>query len=157
MTLSEIEHAPFRHQVSIRVQASAEAIFSELAEPARWLNWFPLMHKCAWSSQETAAVGAEREVALYVLGRFRERMVAWDPNARLAFTMIGSTSPLASQMAEDHQLVSLPGGITRFDYAAALVLTPAGRVAAPVLRRVLSALVTRACRNVERVLAPGTV
>lgn len=152
MNLSDFDSGPFRHQLSVRIDASREAVFAELADPARWLTWFPLMHEAAWVTPQVAMVGAEREVALYVFGRFRERMIAWEPNLRFAFTMTASTSPLASQMAEDNRLTSNADGTTQLDYTVAFTPTAIGKLAFPALRLVMTALVLRACRNLERSL-----
>ena len=151
MTLSDIDTAPFQLRLSQELSVSPEAVFAELADPQRWIAWFPLMHQARWVSSLTHAVGAEREVSLYALGRFHERMLAWEPGGRLTFTMLASTSPLASQMTEDHRLTRTPGGCTRFDYCAAIVPTALGKLAAPALRLTLQQLVTRAGKNLERV------
>lgn len=151
MTLSDIESAPFQLRLTHELSLSPEAVFAELADPQRWTQWFPLMHRARWVSSNTHAVGAEREVSLYALGRFHERMLAWEPGVRLAFTMLASTSPLTAQMTEDHRLTRTPSGGTRFDYCAAAVPTALGRAVDTALRFTLKQLVTRAGRNMERV------
>jgi uncharacterized protein YndB with AHSA1/START domain len=153
MTLADIDNAPFRIQFSLRLQAAPEAIFAEWADPARWLSWFPLMTEAAWVSPAIGTIGAEREVALRGFGRFRERMLAWEPAARLTFTMVASTSPLAIQMSEDHRLTRNADGTTQLEYTAALVPSVLGRLLAPGTRLVLSGLVRRASKNLERTLA----
>jgi uncharacterized protein YndB with AHSA1/START domain len=151
MTLSDIETAPFQVRLTQELSISPELVFAELADPQRWTQWFPLMRQARWVSNTTQAVGAEREVTLLALGRFHERMLAWEPGVRLTFTMLASTSPLASQMTEDHRLTRTATGGTRFDYCAALVPTALGKLASGGLRFMLQQLVTRAGKNLERV------
>jgi uncharacterized protein YndB with AHSA1/START domain len=151
LSLSDLDHAPLQLRLSQELSLSPEAVFAELADPARWTEWFPLMHEARWVSDTVATEGAEREVALYGLGRFRERMLVWEPGARLCFTMLAGTSPLTARMAEDHRLTRTPSGGTRFDYCAAVTPTALGGVLAGGLRVIMSQLVRRAITNLQRV------
>jgi hypothetical protein len=151
MTLADFATAPFRVEQSIVLPGTPDQLFTELAEPGRWIGWFPLMHRAEWTSPATAQVGAERVVALRVFGRFHERMIAWEPGKRFAFTMTASTSPLASRMAEDWRLVRDTGG-TRLEWTVAATTTTLGRAGSPVLRRVLTGLFRRGGENLRRVL-----
>jgi hypothetical protein len=151
MSLAELDSAPFRMVLSDVRPGSPAAVFAELAEPERWLGWFPLMTKAGWSSSQTACVGAERKVALRLLGRFEERFLAWEPGKRFAFTMIASTSPLARQMAEDYRLTREAGG-TRLEWTIGAVPTTIGRVGTPALRLVSKRLFSGLIGNLSRVL-----
>ncbi len=151
MTLDDLDHAPFRMVQSTVLPGSPDAVFAELADPARWLGWFPLMRHAAWTSTVTSCVGAERAVALRLLGRFEERFIAWEPGKRYAFTMTGTTSPLAKQMAEDWRITRETGG-TRLEWIVGAVPTTLGRAATPVLRSVTRRLFRQGTSNLGRVL-----
>jgi hypothetical protein len=81
-------------------------------------------------------VGAEREVGVRLFGRFRETMLAWEPDRRVAFTMTSTTSPLVAQMAEDFQITSELGGV-RLDWTVVATPTGLGRLVTPALRAIL--------------------
>jgi hypothetical protein len=139
MTLAEIEAAPFRVQETARFDASPAALFAQLADPATWPGWFPTMVRAAWITPQTSGVGAEREVALRVFGKYREKMIAWEPGERFAFTMTGSTSPLVRRMGEDWRLTRDGNGV-RLDWIVGGYPTTLGKVGAPALRLVLRRL-----------------
>jgi hypothetical protein len=151
MSLAEIETAPFRVSMSARFDASPDAVFAQLADPRLWLEWFPLMYRAEWTSQKTGAVGAEREVALRVFGKYRERFLAWEPGERFAFTMTGSTSPLVARMAEDWRIAREHGGV-RLEWTVGGYPTTIGRVATPALRIVLSRLFSGGGARLEKLL-----
>ncbi|MEO8700917.1 MAG: SRPBCC family protein, partial [Kofleriaceae bacterium] len=126
-------------------------VFAELADPVRWLDWFPLMRRAEWTSREKSAVGAERQVGLRVFGEFRERMIAWEPGKRFAFTMTASTSPLTARMAEDWRL-SREGSTTRLDWIVGAFPTTIGKLGAPALRFTLTRMFRQGGSNLRRLL-----
>lgn len=154
-TLADFAAAPFRVVLSRELPATPDAVFAVLAEPAAWLAWFPLMHRAAWCAGSPAGgIGAEREVALRALGRYRERMIAWQPGERFAFTMTATSSPLVARMAEDWQLAPADGGAaTRLTWTVAATPSALGRAATPILRQVLAGLFRRGGAKLGRQLA----
>lgn len=151
MTLAELDSAPFRVDMSTTLPGSPEALFEQLADPTRWVDWFPLMHRARWTSATTGAVGSERQVDVRVFGGFAERIIAWEPGARFAFTMTASSSPLVSRMAEDWRITREGKGV-RLDWTVAAHPTMIGRPATPILRAVLSRMFQRGGSNLARLL-----
>lgn len=151
MTLAEIETAPFRVRRAARFDATPDALFAQLVDPETWTRWFPLMHRAAWITPNTGGVGAEREVALRVFGAYRERMLAWEPGERFAFTMTGSTSPLVRRMAEDWR-ISRAGSGVHLEWTVGAYPTTLGKVGAPALRAVLSRLFAGGGAKLEKLL-----
>ncbi len=146
--LDYLDRAPMRVQLSATVAAPPATVFAAFADPADWTRWWPMMHRAAWTKGQ-GGVGSERQVALRLFGKFEERFIAWEPGARFAFTMIGSTSPMATQMAEDYRLTAVDGG-TRIDWTMAATPTGLGRAMRPALTRVLGRMGRQAFRRLGR-------
>jgi len=149
LALAEFDSAPFRFTASGRIAGSARAVFAELGDPAKF---FPMMTRSAWTTAETGGVGAEREVTLRVLGRFHERMLVWEPDRRLAFAMIGTTSPLVDQLGEDFRITPDGDGV-RLDWTVAGRPRGVGRVASPAVRLMLRGLFAVYRANLEKLVA----
>lgn len=152
MQLSDLDVAPFRVEQRAILPGSPERVFAELAEPAAWVAWFPLMREARWTSEVTAAPGATRQVRLRLLGRFDERFLAWEPGRRFAFTMTGSTSPLARRMAEDWRLAPA-GADTELTWIIGGHPSTLGRAASSVVRLTTRRMFRGGVANLERRLA----
>ena len=149
--LDFFERAPMRVTVTATVPAAPATVFSAFADPGDWTRWWPMMHRAAWT-KGAGGVGSERVVALRLFGRFEERFIAWEPGARFAFTMIASTSPMATQLAEDYRLIAVDGG-TRIDWTMAAAPSGLGRAVRPALTRVMGRMGRQAFRRLGRHLA----
>jgi len=146
LALADFDSQPLSVSGTALLDADPLSVFAELADPSLW---FPLTRRSVWKTAATSGVGAEREVDHRLLGSARERMLAWEPGVRVAFTMIAVTSPFVSQVAEDWQLAR-DGIYTRFDWRLVATPTLAGRAAAPALRGLLRGLYLRGARNLQK-------
>jgi hypothetical protein len=146
LALDDYSEQPFRFTATAKLDADPIAVFAELGDMSLW---FPLMRRSVWKTAATSGVGAEREVDVRTFGKFRERMLAWDPGERIAFTMIGTTSPLVERMAEDWR-VSRDDIYTRLDWTVVAKPTLLGRVATPALRAALRMIFIRGCGNLQK-------
>lgn len=151
LALTDFESQPVRISGSARLDADPLSVFAELSDPSLW---FPLMSRSVWKTGATSGVDAEREIRHRLLGIARERMLAWDTGARVAFTMTQVSSPFIDQMGEEW-LLGRDGIYTRLDWK--IVATPSrlGWAAMPVMRRLLKSLFARACTNIQK--RAGTV
>jgi hypothetical protein len=146
LALDDFEQQPFRFTATAKLDADPLAVFAELSDMSLW---FPLMRRSVWKTGATSGVGAEREVDIRTFGKFRERMLAWDVGARIAFTMIGTTSPLVDAMAEDWR-VSREDIYTRLDWTVVARPSRIGRTITPALRAILRLMFMRAAGNVQK-------
>ena len=135
--LAFFDHASVRIQQRVVVPADPTRVFAALADPSGWTRWFPGMYEAAWTSAGVAGLGAERLVKLRLYGHFVERMIAWEPGRRFAFTMVGTTSPMARALAEDYRLTGNPDGTTTLDWCMATEPTMLGRIAMPAMKPIM--------------------
>ena len=146
MTLADAAAAPFRFTAALLFDADIHAVSEELRDPSQW---FPLMRRSVWHTGATSGVGAERIVEITGFGRFHERMLVWEQDSRVAFTMIGTTSPLAARILEDYRLTRVDGK-TRLDWVFAAYPTALGRVLTPLTRATLRMMAAGIQRNLGR-------
>jgi hypothetical protein len=146
LALEDFEVQPFRFTATTKLDADPLAVFAELGDPSLW---FPMMRRSVWKTGATSGVDAEREVDVLGFGKFRERMLAWEPGARVAFTMIGTTSPLMEVMGEDWR-VSREDIFTRLDWIVVAKPTLLGRAATLPLRGILRVMFMRSCGNLQK-------
>lgn len=146
LALEEFSEQPFQFTATAKLDADPLSVFAELSDPSLW---FPLMRRSVWKTAATSGIDAEREVEIRTFGRFRERMLAWDVRERVAFTMIGTTSPLVDRMGEVWQL-SREDIYTRIDWVVVAQPTRIGRLATPALRAILRVMFMRAAGNIQK-------
>jgi hypothetical protein len=146
LSLDDFAQQPFYFTATAKLDADPLAVFAELSDMSLW---FPLMRRSVWKTGATSGVGAEREVDVRTFGKFRERMLAWDKGERVAFTMIGTTSPLVDAMAEDW-ILSRDDIYTRLDWIVVAKPSRIGRAITPALRAILRMMFMRAAGNLQK-------
>ena len=146
MELADVAAAPVKVSGTAWLDAEPHAVFAELADPSLW---FPLMRRSVWHTGATGGVGAERDIVNPVLGAFRERMIAWDPGQRVAFTMLATSSPFIARALEDWRLSPERGG-TRAEWIVAAHPTKLGRVAMPAIKATTQLMFRRGIRTLAR-------
>lgn len=143
--------APFRVFETLHLRASPDRVFAAFADAQMWTRWWPLMHDARWT-KGSGGLGDERLVSLRLLGRFAERFIAWQPGARFAFAMIGTTSLLVTRMGEDYRL-SAEGSGTRLEWTMAAQPSALGRVSTPMIRLITRRMIRRGIPALDRLLS----
>jgi len=146
LALNDFDAQPFRVSGTAELDADPLAIFAELSDPSLW---FPLMARSVWKTAATSGVGAEREIRHRLLGRARERMLAWDSGERVAFTLSEVSSPFIDQAGEEW-LLERTGLYTRVHWLFVATPSRIGRPMTPMLRTMMRVLFTRACTNIQK-------
>lgn len=146
LALDDFEAQPFRVSGTAELDADPLAIFAELSDPSLW---FPLMARSVWKTAATSGVGAEREIRHRLLGRARERMLAWDTGERVAFTFKEVTSPFIDKAGEEW-LLKRDGIYTRVHWLFVATPSRIGRPMTPILRNMMRVMFTRACTNIQK-------
>ncbi|MEO8841559.1 MAG: SRPBCC family protein [Kofleriaceae bacterium] len=144
ISLEELATARYRYSSMLR--ATPDAVFAELGDPSLWSA---MLYHSVWKTGATSGVGAEREVSVHGFGTFRERMLAWVPGERIAFTMIGTTSPLVARMAEDLIIEPLEDGV-RYHWNVVVTPTLLGRLIQPAIGAILKGLFVRSANNLAK-------
>ena len=146
LALDDFEDQPFRVSGMAELDADPLSIFAELSDPSLW---FPLMARSVWKTAATSGVGAEREIRHRLLGRAREKMLAWDVGERVAFTFTGATSPFIASAGEEW-LMKRDGIYTRLHWLFVARPSTIGRPLTPLLRNMMRVMFSRACTNIQR-------
>jgi len=150
--LEWIARAPQTVNVCASFSAPPGRVFAAFADAATWPRWFPMMRSASYRAPSGGGLGAERDVVLRGLGRFRERFIGWDDPTRFAFTAIATTSPMLARFGEDYRLTA-DGSGTRFDWTMGAELRGAARLGAPVLRLLMARTLAQAAKRLEQRLS----
>jgi len=144
-SLSFIECAPSVHRVEAVIAAPPPAVFAALAEPRGWQHWFPNVREARYTSPPPYGVGTIREADVGGT-RWVEEMIAWDADARWAWTVTGASVPFAHAQVESFELSPADGG-TRVQWTVALEPRMLARLGGPLMSRTMRRLWLRAAQN----------
>jgi hypothetical protein len=137
--------APIVHVVEAAVAAPRPAVFAALAEPRGWPQWFPNVRAACYTSPPPYGVGTIREAnvggTMWV-----EEMIAWEADARWAWTVIRASLPFARAQVESFELRDAAGG-TGVRWTVGLEPRLLARLGAPLMGRAMQGLFRRAMDN----------
>ena len=155
--MAERDVGNLRAQASVVVRATADEVFTALADTPTWPTW-QAVDDARWVSEPPYCVGSRRTVGLPGRVTFLEEFIAWEPAVRMAFTLIGMDGPGARLLrggVEVMDLEALDDDRTRLTYTLRIDLaipTPVARfLVAPGANRTLD----RALRTLAAQLNSG--
>ena len=144
-SLDFVPRASAVHVAEADVAATRPAVFAAFADPRSWPRWFPGVQEACYATPPPHGVGTIREA--HVRGtRWVEEMIAWDQDARLAWTVLRASVPLARAQVESFELTDAGAG-TRVRWTLALDPRLVARLGAPFTARTISRLLRRAADN----------
>lgn len=136
--------SPFQLVNEAVVYAPPERVF-DLFAGERIDEWLAELRSVEWTSAAPHGVGSTRTLVMRDLAA-KERFLAWDRGARIAFAIEALTLPFARRMLEDMQLERLGPRHTHVRYTVHYEPTVATRLLHPVVRRALKPAFGRALR-----------
>jgi hypothetical protein len=150
--LSIVADAEERIAACAIVRASPMKVFAALADASTWPAWFADMTSTEWTTAEHGGVGSVR-IARLKFGSFEERMFAWDPGVRFAFSIDGASVPLVRRAAEDWRLYPMDGGTaTRIEWTLLADPSLVARVLKPLLRPLFRRMFLKSARGLDQML-----
>ena len=138
------------------VAAPRGAVFACISgDPAGWGDWFPgFSHNGRWETPAPHGVGSVRLVDAY-RSAYRETILAWDPDARWAFRVDTTTSPLFDAFAEDYRVTDAGTG-TLLSWTAAFRPARSMRLAMPLAPATFRLMGRRMAKGLARVALSPT-
>jgi carbon monoxide dehydrogenase subunit G len=149
--LGFIEDAGKTYVMECEVAATRREVWELIVDPSTWVDWFPGGEAASYGdSPEPYGVGTRRRAR--VGGHdYDEVIVAWEPEARWAYTIARATVPIATAQLECTELEDTEAG-TRVRWILAADRRLLMWLLAPFLQRQLQHLWSRAMRNLEATL-----
>jgi len=145
--------APVVQAAVAEVAAPRASVFTVLADPRTWPAWFPGVRSATYASPPPYGVGTIREAHVGST-HWVEEIIAWDHDARWAYTVVRSTVPFARAQVESFELTDSARG-TRVRWTLALEPRLLARLGAPFAPRVITHLFDRAMKNLDAYLRDG--
>jgi carbon monoxide dehydrogenase subunit G len=152
--LSFLERAPVVVACEAEVEASCAAVFDAFADPTTWSSWFPGVREASYPSGPPHGVGTVR--AAHVGGtQWIEELIAWDTEARFAYTVTRATVPIARAQVESFDFERAAAG-TRVRWTLACEPRLLMRLGAPLAPRVVRLVFQHAMANLSAHLSSAT-
>ncbi|HVN86783.1 MAG TPA: SRPBCC family protein [Candidatus Binatia bacterium] len=145
--LDFISTAPVVHTNGIEIAVPLAGVFSALTNPATWSEWFPSVRWASYPSAPPHGVGTIREAHVGST-RWVEQIIAWDVDARWAYTVLRSSVPFAHAQVESFELTDQVGR-THIRWTLALEPRLLARLGAPFAPRAITRVFQRAMANLE--------
>jgi hypothetical protein len=136
--LGFIKTSPHKFENEAVIDASPDRVFSCLTGEGQ-ADWFKDFVGMQWLSPEPHGVGASRVVTLKTL-RVTERVLAFEPGKRFAFTVDRITLPLVRGMLEDMQIEPISEKKTRVIWTAHYEPSMAMRLVHPIARSIFGGM-----------------
>lgn len=121
-----IADAPNQIERTVTIDASADAIWSVLANNERWPEWFPGFRSCGFTSEAPHGKGSVRSVHQDQF-KVSELITAWEPGERWAMTVLSLNAPVLTSMAEEVRLSEVEGQ-TKLEFRIGIELSRIGRL-----------------------------
>jgi hypothetical protein len=151
--LTFVDRAPVVHSAEAALAVPLPMVFAAITDPQTWPRWFPGVRNASYPSGPPYGVGTIRQAHV---GRTRwvEELIAWDTDARWAYTVLRSTAPLARAQIESFDF-SHRADTTLVRWTLALEPRVLARLGMPFMPRVVDRLFQRAMGNLEAFLRTG--
>jgi len=122
-----IATAPVQIEQSVAIDAPVERVWDHLVDNNAWINWFPGMSECRFTSEPPHSVDSIRSVHLDQF-KVTERIIAWEPSRRWGMTVLEINAPVLAAMAEEATLTADSSGATKLDFRIGIELSSIGRL-----------------------------
>jgi hypothetical protein len=148
--LDYLDKAPLRLAASINVDRPPSEVFAAFAhDPANWGEFFPGFAKAGRFDTPTPHGVGSRYWKRFLGVKIDEAVLVWDEGARLAFRVDATSAPAFRAWVEDYHFDSDGRGGTVLRAAIGGKARLAFRLAAPMLPRAFTLLMTRAGHKLE--------
>lgn len=144
--LDYADRAPFRIRAEAYVHAPPHRVF-EIVTGEAMERWLPEFVALRWTSPEPFGVGSTRDLDMRTL-KVKERVLAWEPGRRFAFTITGTSLPLLVQMVEDVHLTPIAARVTLLRWNVHYAPKTPLRALHPLARGLFGRLWTGAVKNI---------
>lgn len=117
------DEAPFVSRRTTTYDASAEDLWSVISSDRMW-SWLPTVWGCRYPVNVEVGRGTVRDFQMrvwhYLIFAQHERILAWEPGRRIAYTATDATLPVFGSWCEEYSLEPLGPTQTRLHWTLAV-------------------------------------